>query len=264
MSIFRTSLPAFVVALGLLVSAHASHAQGEGAVADSWQHTPIKVLMIGDSLTVGPFGDTIEAYLLNKYGRNGMALYASCGSSPESWLRDEHDFVTRCGFRYASPIGSATFDFENGHPPRKVLTPKIDALVAGYRPSVVVVQLGTNWMDAIVESGPHDARYRSIVDRFIAAIRCRDCVHQIIWITPPDHSHYSAKVKANVDELLKGEAQSCNFEIIDSLKVTHYVLGQTGSDGVHYNTKPAHEWANNVLVDLEKRLRSKNVAALEP
>src|ERR1700755_2996898 len=127
MSIFRNSLPGLVAAFGLLASAHAGHAQqGDTAGTDAWQHTPIKVLMVGDSLTVGPFGDTMEAYLLNKYGRNGMALYASCGSSPESWLRDEHDFVTRCGFRYVSPLGNATFDFENGHPPRRVLTPKID------------------------------------------------------------------------------------------------------------------------------------------
>jgi hypothetical protein len=189
-----------------------------------------------------------------------MALYASCGASPESWLRDEHDFITRCGFRYVSPLGNGTFDFENGHPPRRVLTPKVDALVAGYRPSVVIVQLGTNWMDGIVESGPNDNRYRNIVDKFITAIRCRDCVRQIIWITPPDHSHYPASVKRDVDELLKSEARSCDFEIIDSAKMTHYVPGQTGSDGVHYNTRPAHEWANNVLVDLERRLRQPSVA----
>ena len=38
-------------------------------------------------------------------------------------------------------------DFVNGKPPRPTLTPKMADLVRQHQPTIVVVQLGTNWMD---------------------------------------------------------------------------------------------------------------------
>ena len=59
--------------------------------------------MIGDSLTCGPFGDHVEAWLLQNLGQSRVAVYASCGSSPESWLAAEKDFISPCGYRETTP-----------------------------------------------------------------------------------------------------------------------------------------------------------------
>jgi hypothetical protein len=66
------------------------------------------VLMIGDSLTVGDFGEALQAYLLQRFGSSNVALYGSCGSSPEHWIRSGPEFITKCGYREQTPPGHGT------------------------------------------------------------------------------------------------------------------------------------------------------------
>ena len=39
----------------------------------------MRVLMIGDSLSVGGFGEAMAESLVSKFGRASVAVYASCG-----------------------------------------------------------------------------------------------------------------------------------------------------------------------------------------
>jgi hypothetical protein len=61
--------------------------------------TNTRVLMIGDSLSAGPFGEAVQKHLAVKFGPQNVAAFASCGSSPENWLADEPAFYTKCGYR---------------------------------------------------------------------------------------------------------------------------------------------------------------------
>src|SRR5215469_4256687 len=47
-----------------------------------------RVLYVGDSLTVGKFGEYVGEYLVQRCGRNNVSIYATCGSSPENWMRN--------------------------------------------------------------------------------------------------------------------------------------------------------------------------------
>src|SRR5580700_5191099 len=38
----------------------------------------VRVLMIGDSMTVGGFGESMQDYFLRRFGRNNVAVYAAC------------------------------------------------------------------------------------------------------------------------------------------------------------------------------------------
>jgi len=58
-----------------------------------------RVLMIGDSLSAGAFGEAVQQHLARKFGPQNVAAYASCGSSPEHWLANEPEFYTPCGYR---------------------------------------------------------------------------------------------------------------------------------------------------------------------
>ena len=130
--------------------------------------TTPRVLMIGDSLSAGPFGEAVQQHLAVKYGPQNVAAFASCGSSPENWLADEPGFYTKCGYRESTPDKLPVYrDFVNGKSPRPTLTPKVEALVRRYQPTVVLVQLGTNWMDRDLS----DAQISAITHRFIAAAR---------------------------------------------------------------------------------------------
>lgn len=209
-----------------------------------------RVLMIGDSLSVGPFGEAVQQHLARKYGPQNVAAYASCGSSPEHWLVGEPPFYTRCGYRQSTPDSAPIFrDFVNGEPPRLTLTPKLESLVRRHRPTVVIVQLGTNWMDRNLS----DAQISSFADRFVTAAR-GSSMRQIIWIAPPDSSALR-KVQGRVHRLIQQAATRKGFEVVDSRQLTRYVLGQTGGDGIHYNSAASRAWAARINSSLDSKLR---------
>jgi hypothetical protein len=217
-----------------------------------------RILMVGDSMAVGEFGEVLQQYLVENFGRSNVALYASCGSSPEHWLRAGPNFVTKCGYREQSPGRTMVCDFENGRAPHPVATPRLEDLLPRLRPTTVIVQLGTNWMDSIEERPNHTtAKYEAILNAFISALRSPpNPVRRIIWITPPDASRYSSGVKRTVDTLINDAARRLDFEIIDSgPPMTHYVRGKSGGDGVHYNGRDAKEWAAKVTVELNRKLQ---------
>jgi hypothetical protein len=238
-----------------LNAGNTSHLGRDSAFAGSRKALPI--LMVGDSLTVGGFGEAVEDYLLRRFGSNNVVVFACCGSSPEHWLRSGPNYITKCGYREQTPRSSVLYDFERGRRPRRVLTPKLEDLVAKFRPKTVIVQLGTNWMDGMRSNPASDeSTYGEILDRFVAAVHNEPgTVRKIIWITPPDSSRYSRTVQQRVTNLIRTASGRHSFEIIDSSRLTHYVRGQSGSDGVHYNSAAAKEWANRVTRELDSMLR---------
>src|SRR5258705_11589747 len=103
-----------------------------------WHHPPSrKVHMIGDSLSVGGFGEAVREHLEKEFGRQNVAFFASCGSSPASWLENEPVFHTRCGYREKTPTTDVYRDYHNGKRPPAVATPKIETLIEPYRPTIV-------------------------------------------------------------------------------------------------------------------------------
>ncbi len=209
---------------------------------------PTRVLMIGDSLSAGPFGEAIQQHLAQVYGPQNVAAYAACGSSPEHWLASERGFYTKCGYRESTPDQRPIYT--EGGTGRRYLTPKLETLVKRYRPTVVVVQLGTNWMDRDLTS----AQISTFADRFIRAAR-GPSVRQIIWLAPPDSSAMRRTAQNRIHELIQQAAKRDRFEVIDSRQMTRYIRGKTGSDGVHYNSEASRAWAAKVNPALDAKLR---------
>ena len=242
-----------LLALALCVCCFFLVASGKAARTVSTKNAPLpqvdRVLFIGDSLSVGPFGEAVQTQLAQRFGVSNVAAYASCGSSPEHWLRNEPVFWTKCGYRESTPDRPPVLaQFSNGKPPRARATPKLETLVRRHRSTIVVVQLGTNWMDRNLT----DAQMSSIIDRFVAAARTGP-VRQIIWIAPPDHPALS-KRQARIHQLIQQGAQRRRFEVIDSREVTRYVRGETGGDGIHYNSVSSRAWAQGIRGRLDAKL----------
>ena len=206
---------------------------------------PPSVLMIGDSLSVGKFGETVQAHLALK---RRVAAYASCGSSPEHWLAGEPAFMTKCGYRERTSTSDIYSDFVNGRPPRPTRTPKLADLVRKHKPTILVVQLGTNWMDRNLS----EEQMSDYLNRFVDEAR-RGPVQKIVWIAPPDSSSLR-KVQGKVHQLIRRAATRKGFDVIDSRKVTHYVVGKTGGDGVHYNNESSEAWARGIQRELDAKL----------
>jgi len=209
--------------------------------------SPPKVLMIGDSLSVSGFGDAVREHLEQEFGRQNLAFFASCGSSPESWLENERVFYTKCGYREKTPTTDIYHDYHNGKKPPPVATPKIETLIDRYKPTIVIVQLGTNWMDQTLS----DDYIRHVLARFVAAVH-GDSTRRMIWIGPPDSSRFS-KVQSRIYQLIQ-QSVPRGDPVIDSRRFTRYVMGKTGGDGIHYNRESGEAWAKPVNASLDQIL----------
>ena len=234
---------AFVVGIGsFILVADGKTKKPTKAAPDA---PPPSVLMIGDSLSVGKFGEVVQAHLALK---RRVAAYASCGSSPEHWLSGEPDFFTKCGYRERTSSSDIYSDFVNGHAPRPTRTPKLRDLVRKHKPTILVVQLGTNWMDRNLT----DDQMNDYLGRLVDEAR-NGTVEKIVWIAPPDSARLR-KVQGRVHQLLRRAAARKGFDIIDSRNVTHYVMGKTGGDGIHYNSESSEAWARGIQRELDAKL----------
>ena len=213
-----------------------------------------RILFIGDSLTVGGFGETLQDLLVTRYGSENVFVYGSCGSAPQHWLTVEPVHVTKCGYRERTPQRTAVLDYKNGVRPPPVATPKIEKLLWLHKPQVVIVQLGTNWFDDLLGRNNDEEikKMTQSLDRLAAALRGK----QVIWVLPPDTTKFSHAVQNIVRQLIAKAGRTWRFDWIDSTQMTHYVNGRTGSDGVHYNTEAGADWARGVMKQLQKKIRT--------
>lgn len=213
-----------------------------------------RILYIGDSLTVGGFGETLQELLVTRYGSQNVFVYGSCGSAPQHWLTVEPPHVTKCGYRERTPQRTIVLEYKNGQRPPPVQTPKIDRLLWMHKPQVVIVQLGTNWFDDLLgrNSDEEIKKMAQALDRLAASLRGK----QVIWILPPDTTKFSHAVQNVVRQLIARAAKTWRFDYIDSVKLTHYVNGRTGSDGVHYNSEAGADWARGVMKQLQQKIRT--------
>lgn len=209
---------------------------------------PVKVMLIGDSLSVGPFGRALESGLVARFGRDNVCVFASCGSSPEDWLPGKPVFTTNCGYRQTTPGGSFSREYQNGKRPPPVRTPKLSRIFAEWRPQLLIVQLGTNWMDRLAAADRLDARpYRRNIRDFVREAR-RHSDPVIVWVMPPDSSKYPLRVHEAVERWIREESIPSRFRTIDSRLLTApYREGKTGGDGVHYGDAAGRRWARRVL-----------------
>lgn len=198
------------------------------------------VLMIGDSLSVGSFGEVLQQHFESRYGRANVTAFASCRSAPENWLREEPVFVTTCGYRERTPTTDIYRDSQKNRPAAPTNTPKIETLIEKYKPTIVIVQQGTNWIDP----PRSDAQIREIMDRFVSAVHWGG-ERKLIWIGPPDGWRL-ARAQGRIYRLIL-QSVGRGDVVIDSRQLTHYELGKTGGDGIHYNRESGAAWARKVI-----------------
>lgn len=215
-----------------------------------------QVLLIGDSLTVGPFGDLIEEFLVRSRGEKNVFISAVCGSSPEHWIRPEPEFRSHCGFRFKPPSQKTILGrHENGHPPETRATQKIEDILQHFHPGIVIVQLGTNWFDRLEESHTEATRARieGIIERFHATVSSKAPGAVLVWITPPDSSRFRS-VQSTVTKAIGDVAKRRSFETINSSRMLTYIPGKSGGDGVHLAAPAAEQWFKKVRDPLQKIL----------
>ena len=210
--------------------------------------------MIGDSLSVGAFGDRMQDFLVSTFSDAQVGYIAACGSSPEHWLQSEPAFISKCGYRIKNPKDASKSQvgrYEDGKPPKHYPVPKIETTLTYWKPDLVIVQLGTNWFDLLAESQSETviASLDAILDRFAQAVEKSPSHPKLIWVTPPD-CHKFRKVQSIVTSAIKRASVRNHFRVVDSSRMIHYEPGKSGGDGVHLATSSADEWAEKVTKQL--------------
>jgi len=197
------------------------------------------ILVIGDSLSCGPFGK----YLLQDLSKPGnkVTLYCAVSSAPDNWVKGTNPSGQQCKtMTTANPVLQLCGG--NGK------VPTLASLLAANSGSRVIVGLGTNsLLNAKVDNSYH---------AMVKAIKASGS--QCDWIAPP-HLHASqakgfppsriATEEKNLNGFYESLAQTveghCNF--VDSRDAT--ASGTPGNetvDGVHRNESAGKYWADSI------------------
>lgn len=185
------------------------------------------VLLLGDSHSVGPFGQTLDQELRGRGLRT--ATYASCGSIAQHW---ETGKETTCGYFSKSLDGRVT------QLPRSK-TPLLRNLLSEVKPDYVIVELVTNY--ALLPSDSFAVKDMKKLSGLI-----KESGAKCFWVGAPDMRRFRKELprfQRLVEEAVGGEC-----EVFDSEAVTEYPA--TGGDGIHYwsatGTPIAKSWAREV------------------
>lgn len=195
------------------------------------------ILFIGDSHTVGPFGQHLDEVLRSNGAR--VATYGSCGSIPKWWSNGQR---TTCGY-FSKDLNGRVFNSNT------YATPKINELLDKIRPDVVLLEFGGNYSKI-----SDDQIVIQDIKKIVKTVK--DSGARCYWVTAPD----SRTLREARHRTLKLtiEAIGLDCPIFNSLTVTHYP--QTGGDGIHYSFPSAipiaKKWADSVASEFIRTFSS--------
>lgn len=197
------------------------------------------LLIIGDSLTCGPFGKQLFEQM-NTGGRS-VTLYCAVSSAPSHWVKGKTPKGQKCQTR-----STAKPDLSPCEPSGQV--PKLDSLLSRHPGAEVIVALGTN---SLLDKKA-DANYKLMSDA--VAAQGRGCK----WIGPPHLnpsqsrgfpagrlSSMEGNLSGFYESLQTSVGSSC--ELIDSRAATQSgTPGHQTTDGVHRTEDAGIAWAQSL------------------
>jgi hypothetical protein len=184
-----------------------------------------RILVIGDSHSVGPFGKLLVDGL--RLLTPKTSLYASCGTVASSWLTGAK---TRCGFYFRTE--------ENKVLSGKIgLTPKLPGMLETLKPDILVIELGANYVKGFDEESAI-ADMKKILDLL------KDLPTACLWVGAPD-SRISRTERSRLFAWVE-KAASERCMVLDSREFTHYP--ETEGDGIHYSRESdVKAWVDAVV-----------------
>ncbi len=224
-----TTLTLFVTLLTAQVFADPSRADSPDS--------PKTILYIGDSHSVGTFGNELDLLLRQKFGDARVESYGSCGSSPSWWMSGK---ATSCGYKERHPQNQSK-------QAQKHSTPKLPKLLLDLRPDHLVIAMGGNLLSSGAEAAVQE------IKNFLTQIRALG-VSSCTWIGPPQ----GWKRPSNTPELLRAfEAEIAPFcTFINSYEFDYLRIPKGKGDGIHYDSFSggpalAKRWAIDVALKIK-------------
>ena len=194
-----------------------------------------KVLEIGDSHSVGTFGQELDAKLRGTGAQ--VSTYASAGANPS-------DFVNGTGHKYGYWEKKADGSEKKVGYGTNAAPPKLENLIAQEKPSVILVNLGANF---------RGGNPKAEVDKIGQVARKHNI--PIIWVGPP---------KTREDNSTPSSIQSFDKKMAEAvapygkyIPSSNLTPKYSGGDGIHYSGSEgnsiARQWASGVFNALTGR-----------
>lgn len=200
-----------------------------------------RILYLGDSLSIGAFGQTLDSSMRS----SGFQVHTVVvgGATPYYWLKNYQALPCTIGFWEKSEASERRVGYVRA-------VPKIEDLMAGTKPNVVVVQTGINLYATLrSKRRPKEenvAEVRSLIDQMCHAIAEAGAVSY--WVLPP-HSHeerYTSELQEELASIMREVVGRYEGTVFESRKVTKFVDPYPATDGIHYGPAEARGWAEKV------------------
>jgi hypothetical protein len=214
-----------------------------------------KVLFLGDSMSLGAFGKTLDARLREA----GLEVYTEVtgGATPYYWLQAYEDMQSDIGYWVKTPQAESRV---------KVIkaVPKVETLLQKYRPDLVIIQTGVNLYSPMRSSRKSSTNGPAGVQRMIQQM-CQSVSSTgatCYWITPPTshHEKFPLEVQKQLRDIIKAVATP-HGRVFDSAAVTKWIDPYPQTDGIHYGPTEAAGWAHSVSADLLPAIGKRDVWA---
>lgn len=203
------------------------------------------ILYLGDSLSMGAFGTTLDSGLRNQ-GAEVFTVVAG-GASPYYWLKAYQSLPSTIGFWEKTPINERRVNYIRA-------VPKMEDLIEEHSPEIIVVQTGIN-LYATLRSRRRPKEdnvleIRSLIDQMSHSISKSGA--RAYWILPP-HSHerrYSLDLQNELAGIMRSVVNEYDGAVFESGQVTKFTDPYPATDGIHYGPTEAAAWATRVTADL--------------
>ncbi len=202
-----------------------------------------RVLYLGDSLSMGAFGKTLDGEL--RSNRNEVYTYVTGGATPYYWLSVYDPMSCSIGHWEKTPESDVRRNVV-----KKV--PKVEDLIARHQPEVVIVQTGTN-LYATLRSKRRSKQENIRELTNLIENMCKTVVNsgaELYWISPPD-AHTGRYPRELQEEML-----AVTHSVVDrygvlfeSGTVTRYTDPYPKTDGIHYGPTQAKAWGEKVAAN---------------
>lgn len=221
---------------------------------------PADILYIGDSESLGYFGDGIYRNLsAERDPKSDKPLrvwtFWTCGSDVPSWITGATSY---CGVRTCNGQGDCARDHGPNDGPAHVHYRPLRSYLQTVHPRVTIVSLGTNLLTTRAFYYPaYYKLYLSQVGELAQQIA--DAGSQCIWIGPPepalttkpaqDYARFAADMGA------AAQAAGCRFIDSNPLSDRAFVL-KRDPEGTHYQGQGEKNWAAKVWPLLEPMIKT--------
>lgn len=252
---------------------------GEGESPEAATKMPpvnvgVKILILGDSMSLAGFGERLDSRLRKMPGVASVNTYMACGANPLSWLKKKPYATTktRCGYWSieGSSVGKApevikdVYGMRKGHRPSSRRVPKLEDLIAKYRPDILVFQSGNNLFGCFknkrtISKKTHSQAIRWYVDPFVKEVsKPGTSLKKFYWVSPPEAGCVTPEIQAFLYDRISELAKPVG-SMIDSRKLTSYPYRMMGPDKEHFWGPEADKWSDDVFDIISADLQSQSL-----